>query len=105
MAFCSVSDETLSNDLGTEKWCHTSLTHSIVQGNFSLALTCQSTEDFIFTKTFCLAIPHRALNSVLLKAVIMQKYGLFPPPCPQRNITASEEAALLYKGNLAGLVA
>lgn len=48
-----------------------------VQGNFSLILTCQCTEDFMLAKTFCFVISHRAMNFVLLKAVIMQKYDFF----------------------------
>lgn len=50
------------------------------------------------------------MNFVLLKAVIMQKYGwvflvlIFFFLCPLRNIAAFEEAALLYRENSAGLM-
>lgn len=68
-------DETLNKVLATEKWCQIALIISFVRGNFLLALTCQSIKGFVLTKTFCFAISHRAMNFVLLKAVIMQKHG------------------------------
>lgn len=57
----------------------------------------------MLAKTFCFVISHRAMNFVLLKAVIMQKYDFFFFPSLQKNITAFEEAALLRREISPGL--